>query len=245
MVRRLGMSRLDSLWGEGTLRAFISHKAEDKVRATGLKECLRYNGIASFVAHEDIEPTQLWQTQIEIALLSMHVLIALLTEGFSNSNWTDQEVGVAVGREVLVIPVSLGKDPYGFIGKYQAIRGFSKNNQEIADEIYDVIQRSNTVPDDLKLLAESARASAEASYIDSYISVVARSGSFSRSNELAKQLPRFTTMSSRQEEAFVQAFNRNNQACGAFGFSDISKHLERLTGNSYVLDNYQLVKLPF
>ena len=78
-------------------------------------------GISCFVAHSDIEPTRTWQKEIEKALFSMDVLIALMTEDFSDSNWTDQEIGVAIGRNVLILPIRMGADPYGFIGKYQAI----------------------------------------------------------------------------------------------------------------------------
>jgi len=52
----------------------------------------------------------------------MDALLALLTPGSNESKWTDQEVGVAVGRRVPVIPIRIGIDPYGLIGKYQAVR---------------------------------------------------------------------------------------------------------------------------
>ena len=52
-----------------------------------------------------------WETEIESALFSMDVLVALLTDGFHDSNWTDQEVGVAIGRKIPVVPVRLGKGP--------------------------------------------------------------------------------------------------------------------------------------
>ena len=79
-------------------RLFISHISKDKQIATRLKEALAPFGISGFVAHEDIHPTLEWQTQIERALRSMDGFIAVLTEGFSQSNWTQQEVGFAYGR---------------------------------------------------------------------------------------------------------------------------------------------------
>jgi len=87
-------------WKEEQPRVFISHLASIKTKAKNLKSALADYSIISFVAHEDIEPTKEWQTEIEIGLSTMDALIALLTPGFKESNWTDQEVGVAIGRGV-------------------------------------------------------------------------------------------------------------------------------------------------
>ena len=111
MMTYTDADREDQLWGPGSVRIFISHIAKHKVMATELKERLTELGVASFVAHEDIEPTAEWQTEIERALFSMDILIALLTEGFNESNWTDQEVGFALGRHVPVICISRGETP--------------------------------------------------------------------------------------------------------------------------------------
>jgi hypothetical protein len=114
----LGSNRI---WEPECFKVFLSHKNEAKKEAHILKTKLRVYGISSFVAHEDIEPTREWQTEIELALNSMDCLVALLTDKFHDSPWTDQEVGFALGRGVQVIPVRLGTDPYGFIGKLQAV----------------------------------------------------------------------------------------------------------------------------
>ena len=109
------------IWGDEGYRIFFSHKAEVKKETSALKERLKLFGISCFVAHEDIHPTKEWQNEIENALFSMDAFVALMTEGFHDSLWTDQEVGVAFGRGVPIISVKLGKDPYGFIGKFQAL----------------------------------------------------------------------------------------------------------------------------
>ena len=224
---------LEKLWGDGFLRAFISHKADHKMQATEIQQSLRYNGIASFVAHEDIEPTKEWQSEIERALFSMHVFVALLTKEFSDSVWTDQEVGVAVGRKVFIIPVRLGKDPYGFIGKYQAISGINKSDQQISDEIYEVILKNDDINEDLKSSIKAAHNLWKNPEIDDYIAKVSRSNSFDQSNQLAEYLPQIERLSPRQEEALVQAFHRNHQVNQAFGWEDIATELKRMTGHDY------------
>ena len=158
MTMSTGTSGEDQSWGEGTIRVFISHKAEDKNLANDVKNSFLTYRVASFVAHEDIEPMMEWQLEIERALFSMDLLVALLTPKFSESNWTDQEIGVAIGREVPVVPIRLGKDPYGFIGKYQAIQ--ETNASKIVDKIIDYLLRHERINSRLKHLAEQALASA-------------------------------------------------------------------------------------
>ena len=92
MTMSTGTSGEDQSWGEGTIRVFISHKAEDKNLANDVKNSFLTYRVASFVAHEDIEPMMEWQLEIERALFSMDLLVALLTPKFSESNWTDQEI---------------------------------------------------------------------------------------------------------------------------------------------------------
>jgi hypothetical protein len=86
-----------------------------------LKKALAAYGIDGFVAHEDIQPTVEWQREIEFALRSMHMLCAIVTEDFCKSLWADQEVGFALGRPVPVVAIRCGADPYGLLGKHQAL----------------------------------------------------------------------------------------------------------------------------
>lgn len=125
----------ERLWTKGYVRAFLSHKADDKKQAAELKSSLSNMGISAFVAHEDIEPTREWQDEIELALSTLDVCVALLTSQFHDSKWTDQEVGIAIGRGVPIVAVRLGQDPYGFIGKFQGVAGADKTSDDIAVEL--------------------------------------------------------------------------------------------------------------
>ena len=237
--------RLGKLWGPGAIRVFLSHKAEYKEMAAGIKDRLSAYSIASFVAHEDIEPMQEWVGEIEGALSSMDALVALLTDKFSESNWTDQEVGFAIGRGVPVIPVRLGKDPYGFIGKYQAISGFNSSAAKIADDILKFVLKSDKISVEKIASTRKAIVSAQDAAVDNYIARVAQSGSFAQSNSLAQHLPNIKTLSPDQEEALVRAFNENDQVGGAFEFrAEIVPNLKRLTGHDYEFNDYRrLIRL--
>jgi hypothetical protein len=124
-------------WRKGMFRLFISHLSAEKVFAGELQNALLDYGISGFVAHNDIEPTSVWQSQIETALATCDALIATLHNGFHLSNWTDQEIGFAMGRGVPVFAIRLGQDPYGFIGRFQAFNGNGKDTKNLARELFD------------------------------------------------------------------------------------------------------------
>jgi hypothetical protein len=131
-----------TFWKTGHFKLFLSHLATFKVQTSHLQAALRKYAISSFVAHEDIEPTKEWQQEIEAGLLTMDALAAILMPGFKESNWCDQEVGVAVGRDILIIPVRRGLDPYGFIGKYQGIQANGKSIGEVAEAIFQTLVKA-------------------------------------------------------------------------------------------------------
>nr|WP_321235801.1 toll/interleukin-1 receptor domain-containing protein [uncultured Psychroserpens sp.] len=128
-----------NFWKPGHFKLFMSHLASFKKTTSILKNDLERYGISAFVAHEDIEPTKEWQDEIEKGLFTMDALCAILMPGFKESNWTDQEVGVAIGRDVLIIPIRKDLDPYGFIGKYQGLQAIGKNVGEVANGVFKII----------------------------------------------------------------------------------------------------------
>jgi hypothetical protein len=112
--------RDESMWRADAIRVFISHIAEYRVQVGELAKMLDYYGFSAFVAHDAIEPTQVWQDVIQDALSTCHILVAYLTPGFHESRWTDQEVGWAMGGGALIVPINVGIAPYGFLARYQA-----------------------------------------------------------------------------------------------------------------------------
>lgn len=127
-----------NLWQARRFRLFISHSSKHKEKASSLQQALNHFNISSFVAHNDIEPTKEWQDEIMQALLTTDCLLAFLTKDFHNSYWTDQEIGIAIGRGILVIPVMDGQNPYGFIGKYQALPSQAEPS-DLADAIAKIL----------------------------------------------------------------------------------------------------------
>ncbi len=211
---------INRIWGDEEYRVFLSHKTEVKKEAATLKEKLKVYGVSAFVAHEDISPIKEWQAEIENALSSMDSLVALLTDKFHDSIWTDQEVGFAFGRGVPIIPVRLGKDPYGFIGKFQAV---SCNWDTAAKEV-------------VKILIKSER------MVSAYIRAVQNCFNWTNGNILAEILPFIDKLSRQQTSGLLSAFNSNGEVRNSFGFNGkkpqsygegLAVHLSRLTGHTY------------
>ncbi len=113
---------------ECDLKAFISYSNKDKEIAAMIKSALSNLGISSFLAHEDISPSQDWQGEIINQLNTCNIFVPLINENFKESEWTSQEAGAAFIRAMHIVPVSVHLpnqpfiDPYGFISKFQALK---------------------------------------------------------------------------------------------------------------------------
>lgn len=224
---------IERIWGaagQERVRLFLSHKAGHKENVSSLKEKMALYGICAFVAHEDIEPTQEWQEEIERALKSMDVLVALLTDDFRDSNWTDHEVGFALGRGVPVIAVRLGMDPYGFIGNKQGLSGCSWSDiWTMADKIYCLLHKQRSHHERLFLGAIHAYTTS-ATYLESTWNV-------------EHVLARFKSINDEQADEVARAFSGNSQNYGAHkGKRKILELLNGWTGDSWELKHNALAR---
>jgi hypothetical protein len=153
-------------------RLFISHTSAHKREVGLLRSSLSAVGVAGFVAHDSIHPTLEWQGVILEALNECEALAAYLTSDFKTSDWTDQEVGVAVARGLPILPLRVDLNPYGFIGKYQAMPAGGDSHQ-LADRIASALHRNS--------LTKQAMAEA---VVDKF----ARSSSYSSTRDNFKRL---------------------------------------------------------
>ena len=217
---------VDEMWGTGAIRIFISHTKQHKALAGQLGEALTHYGMASFVAHSAIPPMQEWLNEIRRALFSMDLLIALMTEDFHDSEWTDQEVGAAIGRQCPIVPVKVGRNPYGFMKHIQAVPGI--NSQKVA---YHVLEHCLSLP----RLQQQA--------VDAYIAALIKVKSFAEADVLIGMLPSINTMSEKQCDSFVEAYNNNDQVHRSREYNteiDIVGQLERIGHTEYTSRNGML-----
>ena len=152
----LQSNSLPKIWEENKcFRLFISHLAAHKEKAMKMKEALKPYHISSFVAHDDIIPTLQWQIEIERALGSMDALLCIHTKGFSQSYWTQQEIGFALGRGIKIMSLRMDEDPQGFISKHQAILRKNRNAEGVAKEISEILAQDPMTKDRMKEVLNS------------------------------------------------------------------------------------------
>lgn len=143
LTRSTSINIDQSMWQTGYYRMFISHKVENKDTASYLKKALEQYGISGFVAHEDIQISRKWLEQIHNALNTAHSLCAIITPDFIKSPWCDQEVGIALGREIFCIPIRKGADPYGFLGEIQGVQSNGKMVSDVAQIVFSTLCENN------------------------------------------------------------------------------------------------------
>lgn len=227
--RAIPPDAIKRIWGEEGFRVFLSHKSEVKKETADLKDRVRLFGISCFVAHEDIHPTKTWQDEIENALASMDGFVALMTADFHDSDWTDQEVGFAFARGVPLIAVRLGKDPYGFIGKFQAL---SSSWLTAAEDIVKILIKNDRM-------------------FSAYIQALRTCPSWDSGNTLGKALPGIDALSTEQIDEMVAAYNDTSELRGSFAFNGsksrfygpgLVSHLNRLSSRQFRFSSAGLIE---
>lgn len=208
----VGDDEVARIWGSGRFRLFLSHVSEHKIAVSALKQSLSLLGVAGFVAHEDIEPTLEWQREIERALESMHAMAAVLTEDFHGSNWTDQEVGIAVGKGILVLPIRAPVSPYGFIAKSHGLRGDLTDPVMLASKVVNTLTSRPRTADGMR---------------EALVATLEVSRSFAQSKAITEHLERARTFTPDEVARVHRAIGDNSQVRDSFGVAD---RLRRLVG---------------
>lgn len=189
-------------WAAGNLKAFITHLSPQKAKAGALRAALEPLGISGFVAHTDIHPTKEWQLEIETALATCDVLIALIHPGFIESAWCDQEIGYALGRGVPVFTVKIGADPHGFVSRFQAFVGKGKTPEQIAEELFAAALSH-------KLLQHTLA--------NAVVSQFEKSSSYADAKAKVALVERLTVWSPTFSQRLEEAASQNGQISGSFG----------------------------
>lgn len=202
-------------WGTSTCRVFISHLAMKREDATALKTGLEAWGIDGFVAHRDINPGAEWIRVIIAALRSSDALVALLHEGVKESDWCDQEIGVALGRSIPVIPVRFHLNPYGLFGVFQAIpwpTSTEHPERELAERLVKILGDDKRTKDRVQ---------------SAVVHRLENARSFAEANRCARWLVDQEAVLSREQLQRVRAAQASNDQVGrAFDVEDAMKELE-------------------
>ena len=182
------------------IKIFLSYSIKDKHKVGELKDDLERVGFGFFLAHEDINPSYEWQEEIYKNILDCDIFIPYITKYFKESDWTDQECGIAYKQSKLIIPLQVEITPYGFLNKIQALKFNPEKISSETDEIVRVILNSNKFGD-LK---------------DFFIEQFIKSGCYINANENSKRLRYYDNFSEEEVKKICEGSLRNDQVLGAF-----------------------------
>ena len=188
-------------WADSAFRVFISHLSVKKNIAKTISTELATYGFDCFVAHEDIEPTAEWIIEIQSALRTCEVMIAIMSDGFRESDWCDQEIGAAVGRMLPIVSLFYDKGPHGFAGQIQGLPVKHKKTHEVVPKIVERILRHPSTS------VAATRA---------LITALRHSSSWVQSNKIAAMLPSLIWLDSSAAGVVREAMGSNGEVSGAF-----------------------------
>ena len=214
---------IEQLWGNGITRVFLSHVESGKQDAALLKETLDMFGFATFLSFESVAPMEYWSQKIERALLSMNILLALVTQGFNESEWANQEMGVAFGRNVPIVTIKKGGPPKGLMAQFQAIDANQKSGEEMAIEFVNTL---------FQIKATNSVAT------DAFIESVSNISSMTESNRISSLAKNIQNLTEIQRTRLVDSFNVNPKAQRSPRLRrEILHKLNELTGDTYWLQS--------
>jgi len=194
-----------------SIAAFLSHSHEDRKLASALKiEFSRY-GIDTFIAHEDLAPSVEWEKHILRMLKKCKLFFALITESFVKSDWTDQETGFALAHAKVIVPLSMGITPYGFIGRFQA----QKIREPLSETCWNVVR---TLTEHSKI-GHAVRLGAIDRFLESH--------NFDSANIFAPYLAKLKPFSEDELTRIVKGSIENSQIYGGFTARDVVRKLIR------------------
>lgn len=177
------------------MKVFISYLTADRFLAGSIKEELDANGFETFLAHEDIQPTQIWMDKIFQNLIETDIVLTLLTKDFSQSIWCNQEIGIGLALNKLMVPIKIDQDPVGFLSKYQALK-YGKDEKFPVTKLLGIISASENLGAD---------------YRNFLIEVLSDSTSFIDSGRNAKRIIDIKDFTTEQLERIMKVSISNNQ----------------------------------
>lgn len=182
---------------------FFSHSNVQKTLAGNLKHSIE-NLIKCtiFLAHEDLEGGEIWAEGLRVRIQKCDIFLILLSKEYHESNYTDQETGIAYAYDRPMIPVSIdGTIPYGFMNKYQPVKASLEPDRKMIREIAKQIINNN-IPEEQR--------------IDNYIRLLGISYSYNNANFLADLLPSDYEYSEKQINLLAEAFRDNHEINESF-----------------------------
>ncbi len=202
----------DPAWPINGLRIFVSHCAAVRGTFERLKLEFGHLGLNFFLAHDDIQGGENWRAALIRALKSMDAFISVHSIGFSQSPWTNQEVGFALARDVPIVCILNGEPPEGFLN----VQGFpwqAGQEAQLAQSIFDRLNQNGTLQPKLS---------------EGLASALKRSESYPESDRIVRALSNCQRFSERTLRDINLACSFNDQVHQSGAEWQLSELLARL-----------------
>ena len=179
------------------MKTFISYASNFKRTAGRIKEYLDEYRFNCFLAHEDIPPQTVWPAEILKALERCDLFLPLLTAGFIESFFCQQETGFVYCRDdVEILPVMISKAPMGMIANLQAIRFNRKKFESSCWKIVNHIAKNDSLSEPV---------------LDALIEEFGDSGSYDIATRRAKKILNEFDFTTRQVKTIRKYIKENTQ----------------------------------
>ena len=142
-----------------------------------------------------------WSRQIKAQLLVADIFLPLLTDNFPNSKWTDQETGMAIASDKLIVPLKVDLNPHGFAGAIQALLLDPHNVQAACAKITKTIAKNPRLRE---------------GFLDGLIKMFSESFSFEDAAAKATLLVQFDGYTPQQVRQVLLAIVANDQIHKSF-----------------------------
>ena len=131
------------------LRIFISFSKRDQDVAKEIQKFFEDYGFECFLSVNSIKSGDDWRESILDEIQKSKIFIFILSENFKDSDWCDQEAGMAIlkkaqGFEILIFPLRLSDEikPYGFLNKYHGENYDKRTLNSILNQIENIFLRN-------------------------------------------------------------------------------------------------------
>jgi len=181
---------------------FLSYHTNQKETAKKIKEKLETIGFQVFMAPDDIQGGSKFLSIMYDKIKTCQAFLALVSEDYPTSEYSDHEVGIALGFEKPVLPICLdGKIPYGFLREYHCV---CSANMDIEQKIQEIADTIMTLTDTGK------------EYMNLLINNLENADSFVSAHHWSKKLSKYLIFTSEQIIRIANARMHNSQIYDSF-----------------------------
>jgi hypothetical protein len=197
------------------VKIFLSYSTIDKHTAATIKYYLEKLGFDIFLAHNDLEPSQIWIEEILKHLDNCDIFLPFLTDNCRNSTWVNQEIGIEFTKNKIIIPLTVNCVPWGFISHIQAYSLNASNNEFFINDIENASWKIE------KIMKEKTYDKMR----DSLIFALNNSSSYDISNKISISLLHYMLSDPDHVNEIIRIFLMNDQVNQAY---DARKLISRL-----------------